>query len=341
MNAAQTKLLVWGVVVALAAGTLSYLGLTFMNRDLLDQRVTTERMQQVLSNVPEVEQRQENMISGKLVDRGLKLMDWSGKPPPEVPVAATGPEDNRPPPKESVASLLKISAIRYHGDAPANSEVVIKYTSAAQVPPGKANGSYLKRVGDMLDGRLNQIKIAMIYPTAVEFTFDNEPGREHEFVEKEPFDLAGHFAILQPGQEPQRLQRDIERYVTVGDKLPPPGQTQRITPTKFRLGTEDAAFIDQNYPEILTQEVSIENHRDPRTKQFDGIQVKGVKPDSIAARHGIQDGDVIKSINGHAVTSKEDAINFVKRNKDQYTEWVVEIWNKGQTRTVTYYPPKK
>ena len=339
MNTAQIKLLVWSCVGVLAAGTTAYLALSL--RDVKNiPTVTKEQMTKVLSKVPEVETRQENVISGALVDRGLKLMDWTGKPPPERPeIVETGPEVVAPT-RESVSSLLKIRGIRYHGDAPADSEVIFKYLSTAQVTePGNSDGTFLKRPGDVLDGRLNQIKIEAIYPGGVEFAFLNEPGREHEYVEKAPYDLSGHFVVVADGQQP--VSRPGNFDITKRPELPPPGRTQPISPTKFRIGTDDALELNDRYPEILTSEVSIDRHRDPVTKAYDGIAVKGVKSDSIAARHGVQDGDVIKSINGTPVTSKEEAINFVKRNKDKYTEWVVEIWNKGQTRTITYYPPKK
>jgi S1-C subfamily serine protease len=57
---------------------------------------------------------------------------------------------------------------------------------------------------------------------------------------------------------------------------------------------------------------------------------------SIAERHGAKEGDVVKSINGHPVNTTNEAITFVKTNKDKYSSWEVVIENKGKTRTVTY-----
>jgi len=45
---------------------------------------------------------------------------------------------------------------------------------------------------------------------------------------------------------------------------------------------------------------------------------------------------VIKSINGQPVNSVQEAISFVKVNKDKYSTWEVVVENKGKQRTVTY-----
>ena len=49
-----------------------------------------------------------------------------------------------------------------------------------------------------------------------------------------------------------------------------------------------------------------------------------------------KEGDVIKSINGQPVNSVQEAISFVKVNKDKYSTWEVVVENKGKQRTVTY-----
>jgi hypothetical protein len=48
---------------------------------------------------------------------------------------------------------------------------------------------------------------------------------------------------------------------------------------------------------------------------------------------------VIKSINGHAVSSAQEAIHFAKTNADRYNTWEVEVENMGRTRTITYESP--
>ena len=80
-------------------------------------------------------------------------------------------------------------------------------------------------------------------------------------------------------------------------------------------------------------------HRDPRTGKFDGIEIQSVQAGGIAARHGAKEGDIIKSINGHPVTSSSEAITFVKNNQESTSTWIVVVENKGRERTVTYESP--
>jgi C-terminal processing protease CtpA/Prc len=62
---------------------------------------------------------------------------------------------------------------------------------------------------------------------------------------------------------------------------------------------------------------------------------------SIAERHGAQEGDVIKSINGHPVTSVQEAITFAKNHANEYTVWKIVVENKGKSRTVIYESPSQ
>lgn len=342
MNTAQQKLAVWTVTGALGAGMAAYLALSLANFDEYRKAVSKEVMFETLSKVPDVAERQENVIAAAMVDRGLKFLDWTGKPPPERPVDEGPVAGDEAAPREQVRDLLQVRGIRFDAEAPAQSEVVFKYLSTAMVTaPTNSDGTYLKRAGDRLDGRLNQIEISAIYPNAVEFNFTNEPGREKELVAPRPFDLSKHYAYIGEGGVALTRNDTVQAYISRRADGPPPAETVQISPTKYRVGTDDAQRINENFAEIMTSEVTIDRHRDPRTKRFDGVEVKHVKPGSIAARHGVEDGDVIKSINGHPVTSKEDAVVYVKNNKDNFDTWEVEIWNRGQTRTVTYYSPKK
>jgi hypothetical protein len=342
MKSAQIKVLVWSVAVAVGALVIGYVALFFLHRNEYLRSVPTTRMGEILAQVADVPRTTENIVSVDLVERGLKRYDWTAKPPPpkvEAPVAA-GPEEA---PKEMVEKLISIRGIRFDAEAPLSSEVVFKYLSEAKVVPPNAapDGSTLKLVGENLDGRLNQIQIAAIYPGAVEFAFLNETGREHEFVGPDEYEWESRYTNLH-GEAPRSSQVALDAFIRPAGNQPAVAlQTQLISPNRFRLGAQDIAFIDENFPEIMTKEVTIRQHKDPKTKRVDGIEVTKVAPGSIAERHGVQEGDVIKSINGHPVSSKEEAILFVKNNKDKYTEWVVEVWNKGQLRTITYYPPKK
>jgi C-terminal processing protease CtpA/Prc len=138
--------------------------------------------------------------------------------------------------------------------------------------------------------------------------------------------IVGPDGVVKPPRVEFTRKEDIYR----------PGKTAQLGANRFRLGTEDVKEFGDRYTEILGREVETSRHQDPRTGKYDGIEIKSVKEGSIAARHGAQEGDVIKSINGHPVNSTQEAINFVKVNSNNYTTWEIVVENHGKTRTVTY-----
>jgi hypothetical protein len=118
-----------------------------------------------------------------------------------------------------------------------------------------------------------------------------------------------------------------------------PGDTTKIGPSNPVGATQDAKWTGANYAEVLSQQVSLQQHRDPRSGNYDGIEITHVVPGSPVEKLGVQVGDVVKSINGHTVHSTQEAISFVKQNEGNYTTWEVGVENNGKKRTITYEPP--
>lgn len=339
MNTARVKVLVWGAAAVVGAGVAVYVATFFKNRDEFLRPVEKERMQAVLEDVREVPQRTEDIVDAKLVERS-KQFDWTARPEPLKP-DLKDPEEVVAK-REEIKDLLRVLAAWYDAGEPDQSHVLIKYTSDARVvvKGPRSDGTRLKRVGDVLDDRLSNIGIESIGPDGVTFRFLHEPERETELVTPAEYEWGKYHAVVQGDEFVVVPNKSIEGVVWDTRQVVP-GRTEQLSPNKYRLGTEDVAYFDENYPKILTEEVEVGEWRDPKTRKLAGVQVKKIAPDSIAARHGVVEGDVIKSINGHPVASKDEAILFVKNNHKKYDEWVVEIWNKGQTRTLTYYSNQK
>ena len=60
---------------------------------------------------------------------------------------------------------------------------------------------------------------------------------------------------------------------------------------RVRVGTEDMAYISENYSKILSEEVRTSRHRNPRTGKYDGVEIRSLSPNSTIARHGGREGD--------------------------------------------------
>ena len=340
MNTAQSKLIAWSAAGVLGVGLSLYVGWFVSRLDRIQTTVTKEQMQRVLEDVGEIVTKADDIVPYSKVEAAVILIDWTGRPVAEAQALAVTPE----PPKPSsipVRELVKVMWIAYDGEDPSASNCVLKYTPAAQVraqPP--ANGrlpGWQKQPGQALDAPLDHITVAAIHPEGVEFAFDGD-GRENEMVLPGEMDLQGLARVADESDLVLRRESIAVPRISVGQAV---AKTTLLREGIYQIGTEDAEFIGNNFAEILSSEVRSANHRDARTGRPDGVQLLEVKPDSIAAAHGVSTGDVVKSINGHPVTSTQEAISYVKNNKDLYDKWEVVIESKGRLKTIVYYSPKQ
>jgi hypothetical protein len=340
MNAAQSKLLAWSAAGALGVALTAYVGWFVSRIRTIELMVTKERMEAVLEDVGEIIQKADNIVPYPRVQAAVIDLDWTGRPPAEAPPVEAQP-DVPAPTAVPVADLVKVMFMSFDAEAPAESVCVLKYTPAARVsaPPtgtGALQG-WIKRPGDALDAPLEHILVHAIRPDGVEFSFTEE-GREHELLAPGEYDLRGVLVLSDESEIVLRPSSIQVPRVFAGE---PPPKTTALGDGVFQIGYEDAQYIGENYASILSSEVRPVDHRDPRTGRKDGIQVMDVTPGSVAAQHGLSTGDVVKSINGHPVTSKQEAITFVKNNVDVYDKWEVVVESKGRLKTLVYYSPKK
>lgn len=344
MNTAAAKSVVWAAALVVGAGLVAHVAWFMSKRVEFQTPVGRDTMERKLQETREIPQRVQDVVNYDLVKRGVgRELDWSGKPPPPPPPKDEPRPESTEVRRDPLDKFLIVRAVKVDATAEGASDAFIKYKPDAKVslPRAVTDGTVIKKVGERLDGEvLGQVKIVAIVPEGVKFSFINDPHRPHELVVPAEYSLGSIYRVLDDGQpipEPGTEAPFIRKELDYAQ----PERTTPLSPNRYRVGTEDAAEINERYAEILTEEVGYRRHRDPVTRQPDGIEITSIKPGSIAARHGLQQGDVVKSINGHAVNSESEAIQFVKQNKDAYDVWEVEIWNMGQTRTVTYYPPRK
>jgi len=120
-----------------------------------------------------------------------------------------------------------------------------------------------------------------------------------------------------------------------------PKETIITGKNEYQLGTGTLQEFNRDYGRILSQDIKTRQHRNPRTGEIDGVQVTSVASGSLPSQHGVNKGDVIKSINGHKVSSVNGAINYVKANADTTTKWVAVIERQGREMTLTFSSPQR
>jgi hypothetical protein len=340
MNSSQTKLAAWSATGVIGFGLFVYVAWFVVSLKRIETMVTPDEMQRVLENVEEIVQKSDDIISYPKVEASLIAFDWSGRPKELAQAVATEPEEIAPS-SVPMAELVKVMFLSFDSAAPEESLCILRYTPEAQVraaPPSGpgAQPGWRKSPGDKLEEPLDHVRIHAVRPDGVEFAF-SDPERANEVVAPGDYDLL-HIV---------KLDSEFE-LVEPESKIPVPRvafdrkaeRTFAVDSNTFQIGVLDAQELGQNYAEILAAQPLVD-HRDPTTGKRDGIQLLEVKQNSVAAQYGLGTGDIIKSINGHPVTSQQEAITFVKNNKDVYDKWEVVIVSKGREKTIVYYPPQK
>lgn len=334
MNIGQIKIVSWTAAALLTLGLGAYVW-SFVST-LEDRRRPPDAdvVRKHLS-VEAAPVKNDGQIKYDDVRRLFHDLNWTGamvvvEKPPEGPVVNQAPE------VVPVRDLVRVLWVQVDLGDRAGSSVFLKYKPKAQVV-NTGIGGFLLREGQSLASPHDGTKVESITADGVTFSFaDAERAKETlypaEFDARAQIVQVGPDGIVMPPAGGAIPRRQGTVFV--------PGKTTPMGSNRFMLGTEDLKMASDNYLDILSNDVQLRQHRDPRTGRYDGVEISDVTPGSFAERHGATKGDVVKSINGHAVNSTQEAINFVKMNKDKYSTWEVVIENKGKTRTVTYQSPE-
>lgn len=334
MNIGQVKFVSWTVAGLLTLGLGAYVWSFVSTLETRRAPPDPEVVRAHLSQVQPAPLKNDGQVKYDDVRRLFNDLNWTGAivrapEPPPVEVKDLKPE------VIPVRDLVRIMSVQVDLADPKGSSVFVKYKPRAQVA-NKGLGVSLVGEGESLSAPHDGIRIDSITTDGVTFAFKDETRAKETLF---PIEFDARAQIVQVGPDGIVAPSATGTIPRREGRTTPPGKTTPIGANRFLLGTEDVQQFSDNYLEILSSDVRLRQHRDPRTGRYDGIEISDVAPGSLAERHGATQGDVVKSINGHPVNSTQEAINYVKVNKDKYSSWEVVIENKGKTRTVTYQSP--
>lgn len=342
MNIGQIKLISWVTTGALTL-TLSWYVFDYItSMESRHAMPDPKKAKLVLEDIEQVKVKTDDVVPYSDIKRLFHVtcsdctsnLNWTGKEKViEKPVENNTPTEA---PKVRVADVVTIVMVKADTRDSKDSAVYLRYKTSSRVQGAPPMGMLVK-VGEHLMAPLDRIRLDEVVPEGGWFAFEGEE-RERELLGPARFDVSNF--VVEVGPEGVRLptptmvpRANLEAFN--------PNRTARLGSNAFQIGLEDARYFEENYQEIFARDVRTVRYQDPKTGRYSGIQITSVTPGSIAAQHGAQEGDVIKSINGHPVTSTQEAIHFVKSNSNKYSTWEVVVENKGQSRTVTYHSPNK
>jgi hypothetical protein len=120
---------------------------------------------------------------------------------------------------------------------------------------------------------------------------------------------------------------------------PQRGRARKIGTNHWQMGPGEVQWWDRNGEKVL-EEVALQQEKDPETGRPAGVRIRSFSDSSMLKARGLLPGDVVKSINGTPVNSKQEAVAYVKGPGKDATRFVVVVERKGRLVTFTYDRPR-
>ncbi len=340
MNIQRWKGLIWLGSVAVGAFLVYYVYDFLQKKEMLAKEVPDEEITAVLEGIKRPEEQKTDAVEYPLIKRVFFDHDWTGKERVK-PVVQKDGEKPAPVPKVAVATLLKVLAIKVDTSEPKKSVAYVKFVDAKLAVHTEKEDTIL-RPEDRLFVPYQDIRVEAVTREGVVFAFD-DPARERETVTTSPYQSAqrGDLGIVMVGPD-GAIMPQLQKQIDAASPDTPPWRPEQLTQLRkneWQVGTGTLSELDRDYSRILSRDVRYSTYKNPRTGATEGIKISYVAPNSIPAQAGLGEGEVLKSINGHKVTSVNDAIAFVKANVKATDTWLAVFEKQGREFTRTYHSP--
>ena len=123
-----------------------------------------------------------------------------------------------------------------------------------------------------------------------------------------------------------KLDEDATKGAELKDGVAQVGQDE------FLVGEQELNKALENLPLLLTQARAVPYFKDGRPI---GVRLYAIKPDSIFSKLGLQNGDILKSINGNNLDDFNQAVKLFEKLRDEKSI-AVTLERNGTTREFKY-----
>lgn len=116
---------------------------------------------------------------------------------------------------------------------------------------------------------------------------------------------------------------------------PPPtaDSVRKLADDRWSVDNKEVAQLRENMSSVMTQVRVVPNFGEGG--QPDGFKVFAIRPGSLFAKIGLQNGDVIRRINGIEMQGPEQAMEAYARLREE-TTINIDLLRQNQSRTLTY-----
>lgn len=137
-----------------------------------------------------------------------------------------------------------------------------------------------------------------------------------------------------PKRELLRMDEDKGKPIVTARAPQPPAQPENNTPDRITLNRNE--FIQdlyQNYSDLITK-VKPEMYRDASGNVV-GVTAQNISEVPLASKLGLQDGDVLQSVNNEPIDSEQKIMEMVQKYQNS-NSFRIGIMRNGRVQTITY-----
>lgn len=179
----------------------------------------------------------------------------------------------------------------------------------------------------------NKYKVSRIDARAM-FVVD-EMGKELEPLKLKELTLT--MTSSRPGAGESRPGGDLAAESRPADYAPPT-ETTKKSETEYWVSADDAKKIADEGLDLIGREVHTAPYLDPKTKRPAGLRITLIRPNSVASKFGLKEGDVVRELNGTAIKSTSDIYTFSQENPT-VKNLALSFERYGRTVTLNYVLP--
>jgi len=265
-------------------------------------------------------------------------LNVTGVEPPRADEGAIGPPLPTGDPNRQVAEILRV-LVTFHDPSDPSGELIrvqdvshycyVKYTDDAMV------ADPLLAVGDTLPEPFQAIRVKAIFEDKV--TFLLEDGQEETLPVELPPNTLDTASILKEvgGAGAASRPAGAEWNVPAGW----PEKTTEIDPNRWKIGVADLETFAEKQAEIVGTDIQVVPRYGRGERSPSGLRVTSIKPGSPLEGKGLEARDVVLSVNGVAVRSKEQVFDWALSHPE-LRSFTLEIERRGRRLTLQYYLPR-
>lgn len=118
----------------------------------------------------------------------------------------------------------------------------------------------------------------------------------------------------------------------------PPAETVKKSESEYWISQKDHQEMGEKGLEMIGRDVHAVTYYDSKTKRPAGLRVARMRPDSLPARLGLKESDIVKDVNGAPIRNTADVYEFAKQHPET-KEVVISVERFGRTIQITYVLP--